>query len=99
MLDIKKTASLMASEDYKDRFTAEFFQLKIRRGKLREMVERYRAKTLDFEPSCPLELLEKQLAAINTELHFNREALLERSRIEEIILWNGIVKETKEANA
>lgn len=95
MLDIKKTASLMGSEDYKDRFVAEFFQLKIRRGKLREMVERYRAKTLDFEPSCPLELLEKQLAAMDD--YYN--ALLERSRIEEIVLWNGIVKETKEANA
>lgn len=95
MLDIKKTASLMASEDYKNRFAAEFFQLKIRRGKLREMVERYRAKTLDFEPSSPLELLEKQLAAMDDYY----DALLKRSRIEEIILWDGVVEETKEANA
>ena len=95
MLDIKKTASLMASEDYKNRFAAEFFQLKIRRGKLREMVERYRAKTLDFEPSSPLELLEKQLAAMDDYY----DALRKRSRIEEIILWDGVVEETKEANA
>lgn len=35
MMDLKETLSLMTSEDYKERFKAEYYQTKIRYEKLR----------------------------------------------------------------
>ena len=52
----------MDSEDYKDRFKAEYYQTKIRYDKLHKMVIKYEAGTLDFTPSCSLELLKNQLS-------------------------------------
>jgi hypothetical protein len=58
--ELNGTIPLMQSEDYKDRFKAEYYQTKIRCDKLHKMLVRYSAGTLDFEPSCPIELLEDQ---------------------------------------
>lgn len=51
-MELKDTASLMTSDDYKDRFKAEYFQTKIRYQKLHQMVIKMDAKTLDFTPTC-----------------------------------------------
>ena len=59
-----KIVDLMNSEDYKDRFAAEYYQLKIRMDKLDSLISRYRAGTLDFTPTCPIELLEEQYKAM-----------------------------------
>ena len=58
----------MKSEDYKDRFRAEFYQLEDRIDKLSNMLEIYKAGTLDFTPSCSYELLNNQLKAMNEYL-------------------------------
>lgn len=60
-MELKDTIVLMESEDYKDRFKAEYQQLKIRTTKLRNMIVRHEAKTLDFEPTCPIHVLHEQL--------------------------------------
>lgn len=60
MKDLKDTIELMTSSDYKDRFRAEYWQTKIRYEKLHTMTVKMQAGTLDFEPSCPLELLLEQ---------------------------------------
>lgn len=60
-MELKDTIALMESEDYKDRFKAEYQQLKIRTTKLRNMIVRHEAKTLDFEPTCPMHVLHEQL--------------------------------------
>ena len=39
-MELKDTIELMQSEDYKDRFKAEYFQLKIRYDKLKAMLEK-----------------------------------------------------------
>lgn len=59
-MDLKDTVELMNSEDYKERFKAEYVQAKIRYDKLDAMTVKYEAGTLDFTPSCPLELLKEQ---------------------------------------
>ncbi len=59
-LHLEDTIALMLSHDYKDRFKAEFYQLNDRYCKLQNMCERYAKGELDFEPDCPLELLEEQ---------------------------------------
>lgn len=63
-MDLKDTVALMNSADYKERFKAEYDQLNIRATKLRDMIEKYKAGKLDFTPTCPVELLERQLKAM-----------------------------------
>lgn len=60
---------LMCSEDYKDRFRAEYLQLKMRYNKLHNMIVKYEAGKLDFKPSCDIELLKKQKAAMGNYLY------------------------------
>ena len=60
IMELKDTIDLMNSEDYKERFIAEYYQTKIRYEKLHKMFIKYEAKTLNFEPKCSLELLTEQ---------------------------------------
>lgn len=59
-MELKDTVSLMNSEDYKERFKAEYLQTKIRYDKLHKMTVKYEAGTLNFEPNCSLEILKEQ---------------------------------------
>ena len=59
-MELKDTIKLMESEDYKERFKAEYYQTKIRYDKLHKMLVKYEAKTLEFEPTCPIEILQDQ---------------------------------------
>jgi hypothetical protein len=60
MMELKDTIAMMNSEDYKERFKAEYLQTKIRYEKLHKMCIKYEAGTLNFTPSCSLELLKEQ---------------------------------------
>ena len=60
---------MMCSENYKDRFKAEYLQLKMRYNKLHNMVVKYEAGKLDFKPSCDIELLKKQKTAMGNYLY------------------------------
>ena len=51
---------MMCSYDYKERFKAEYWQIKTRYDKLDDMTVKYEAGTLNFTPSCSLELLKEQ---------------------------------------
>lgn len=59
-MELKDTIDLMNSSDYKERFKAEYLQAKIRYDKLDTMTVKYEAGTLNFTPSCSLELLKEQ---------------------------------------
>ena len=59
-MQLKDTVEMMNSEDFKERFKAEYNQVKIRYDKLDEMTVKYEAGTLNFTPSCSLELLKEQ---------------------------------------
>ena len=59
-MELKDTIQMMCSEDYKERFRAEYLQMKTRYDKLDEMTVKYEAGTLNFTPSCSLELLKEQ---------------------------------------
>lgn len=80
--NLEGTVELMQSENYKDRFKAEYYQTKMRYDKLHRMVTKYEAGTLDFTPDCPLELLKQQKKAMGEYLH----ALEVRAEIEDIKL-------------
>ena len=55
------TIPLMESEDYKERFKAEYYQLTIRIEGLKQMLDQYKNGTLKFTPTCSYALLSKQL--------------------------------------
>lgn len=59
-MDLKDTVVLMNSEDYKERFKAEYFQTKIRCEKLHAMLIKSDAGMLDFKPTCPIATLRQQ---------------------------------------
>lgn len=54
----------MKSPDYKKRFAAEYRQLKIRYEGLKRMCEKWDAGELDFTPTCPRAICDKQLSAM-----------------------------------
>lgn len=51
----------MLSSDYKERFKAEYEQTRIRYLKLKAIVTKYYQGTLEFELSCPIDVLMDQL--------------------------------------
>lgn len=81
-MELKETVDFMNSKDYKERFKAEYLQTKIRYEKLNNMLIKYEAGTLGFEPTCPKEILEDQLYYMNEYLR----ALRIRAEIENIDL-------------
>ena len=58
--EIRETIPLMTSGDYKERFVAEYYQLKIRKERLCKLLEAFNSDCLGFELNCPVELLQEQ---------------------------------------
>ena len=81
-MELERLIELMKSEDYKDRFRAEYYQLEDRIDKLENMLEKYKAGALNFTPSCSYELLSYQLQTMNAY----KRVLEERAEIEGIEL-------------
>ena len=81
-MELMDTVRLMESVDYKDRFKAEYWQVRIRLEKLRKMIAKYQAGTLGFTPACSLELLKEQVEPMQNYL----DVLEVRAQIEEIEL-------------
>lgn len=81
-MELKDTVDMMVSSDYKERFKAEYYQTKIRYDKLHKMIVKYDAGTVDFSPTCTLELLKKQASFMGQYLY----TLEVRAEIENIEL-------------
>ena len=64
-MKLKDTIEIMVSEDYKERFKAEYCQVKIRYGKLKYMLERWDSGLLDFTPTCPRSTYDMQIRAMS----------------------------------
>ena len=72
-------------DDYKIRMAHEYQQLKGRYDKLHNMLVRYDAGKLDFTPTCPIQLLRDQAAAMGKYLYI----LEVRAQIENVNLFPG----------
>ena len=81
-MELKDTISLMTSADYKERFIAEYLQLKIRYNKLFDLLMKWDRGQLDFKPSVPRQVYNKQMFAMRDYL----KILEERAKIEKIDL-------------
>lgn len=63
-MELKHTCDQMCSEDYKDRFIAEYCQAVIRYRKLEKMLVKWDMGSLDFVPSCPRAIYNFQIRAM-----------------------------------
>lgn len=63
-MELKETIELMCSENYKERFVAEYHQVKIRYEKLKNFCNKIEVETMlgkeETKHDCPLELLREQ---------------------------------------
>ena len=77
-MELKDTIEAMCDADYKKRFIAEHWQLRIRVQRLESMIIKAEAGKLDFTPTCPIDILRGQLSAMQRYLHYMRvRALIE----------------------
>lgn len=81
-MQLRETVTMMNSRFYKDRFKAEYFQLKIRYEKLQNMIEEWDRGNLGFIPTCPKRVYKKQLKEMKNYL----DTLEERAVIENVYL-------------
>lgn len=81
-MELKDTIEMMKSDDFKERFKAEYYQTKIRYDKLHAMIVKYEAGTLDFEPKCKIDILKEQASHMGMYLYI----LEVRAEIEGIVL-------------
>ena len=82
MLELKETAALMSSDDYKERFAAEYYQEETRYLKLKAMLEKWDVGTLGFTPTCPRKLYDRQRSAMLAKL----QVLVKRAELEGVKL-------------
>lgn len=83
---LAKTCEGMFSHCYKQRFKAEFVQLNNRLDGLKLMLWHWDAGTLNFAPTCPREVYDKQLDGMQKYLG----VLVERAKIEGVDLSDVI---------
>lgn len=81
-MELKDTIQQMLSEDYRERFKAEYYQVKIRYDKLVDMLNRWDKGLLLFSPTCPRELLWRQVTVMEDYM----DLLIGRSIVEGIDL-------------
>lgn len=81
-MELNETVELMNSADYKDRFKAEYFQVKIRYDKLKVMCDKWDEGKLNFKPTCPREIYDLQLDAMKRYM----DILVIRAKIENVEL-------------
>lgn len=67
-LEFERSASLMSSTDYKERFIAEYIQLRVRRDRLSRFLTNWDNGALTFEPTCPRSIYGIQLRSMDDYL-------------------------------
>lgn len=68
MMKLADTVEGMNSADYKERFKAEYYQLRIRWCGLANMCAKWDKGELNFIPTCPRSTYNMQLQAMNNYL-------------------------------
>ena len=81
-MEPKDLIEMMNSDDFKERFKVEYYQLLLRLDDLKSMLIKWENNMLDFEPKCSKETLENQVIFMQGYL----DILRLRAEIEEIDL-------------
>ena len=80
--EIREIAHLLISDDYKQRFVGEYWELRIRLEKLEDMLRKEELGVLGFKPDCPIGILRDQAHLMHSYL----EILEQRAIYEKIDL-------------
>lgn len=79
------TAILMKSDDYKDRFIAEYQQLVIRYNGLKNMLNKWDKNELPFTPTCPRSTYNMQIKAMADYIAvLEARAVMENIELQEV---------------
>ena len=62
---LSETINSMISEDYKERFIAEYQQLIIRYNALKKMLAKWDKNELNFTPTCSRDIYDLQMKAMS----------------------------------
>lgn len=84
-MELKETIEMMNSEDYKQRFKAEYFQVTIRLRKLKEMLSDWDKGELKFVPTCPRSTYELQARAMEDY----KAVLQARAKMEDVNIYEA----------
>ena len=86
-MELKDTIEMMVSDDYKERFRAEYYQLVIRYNKLKAMIEKWDNGTLEFKPTCPRSTYNLQIKAMTDYIAvLEARAVMENVDLESVIV-------------
>ena len=69
MNEENKNELSISEPEWQARFRGEYKELKERYNKLHRMIVKYDAGTLDFKPTCPIDLLRRQKAIMGEYLN------------------------------
>ncbi len=90
-MKLDETIKMMTSPDFKERFRAEYFQLKIRIEGLASMIVKYKAGELTFKPNCSYDLLHGQYKSMELYTTYLEErAIIEDINLELVNVWYNI---------
>ena len=62
--ELRETLEMINSEDYHERFKAEYYQVVIRYQKLKSMLDKWDNDELNFIPTCPRSTYNMQITAM-----------------------------------
>ena len=81
-MELRDTVAMMNSDDYRERFVAEYLQTMIRYKKLSKMVDDWKNGRSNFTPTCPISTYYMQTRRMNDYL-----SILEaRAAMEDIVI-------------
>ena len=97
MYDLSATNKLMTSNDYKERFLAEYIQLETRYEALIDIIWKYdHGEKLGFELDSPIYLLKKQAKAMYEYISvLNERAHYEDIAVNSLALANAMEPKSK----
>ena len=88
---LSNTVDKMLSEDYKERFIAEYQQLSISHDGLKKMLDNWDKENLNFIPTCPRSTYDLQIKAMS-----DYRAVLEARAVMENIDLKKLYAESEE---
>ena len=84
---LSDTVEMMNSDDYKERFRAEYAQLTIRYYGLCNMLKKWDNGTLEFKPTCPRSTYNMQTKAMEDYIAvLEARAVMENIILEDVVL-------------
>ena len=84
-MELIDTNEMMISDDYKERFRAEYYQVVIRYKKLQAILDKWDNGNLNFKPTCPRSTYNMQIKAMTDYIAvLEARAVMENVELEDV---------------